>query len=178
MTGCPGERGAKQQQNKPKKGRFLTRRSCHFLPAIYSEVFLLYCLTGALCYAELGTMIMKSGGDYSYYLEAFHPIVAFLFSWTMVIVLKPSSLAIITLSFAEYASSPFYPGCSPPVIITKFLAATAICELYFPLFLSQDQSEIIITRVCVCVNSFYKSSRTALKSQMSFVMCCFILLQK
>ncbi|TWW67391.1 b(0,+)-type amino acid transporter 1 [Takifugu flavidus] len=83
-------------------------------------------ILGALCYAELGTTIVKSGGDYSYYLEAFHPIVAFLFSWTTVIALKPSSLAIITLSFAEYASSPFFPGCSPPTIVIKFLAATAI----------------------------------------------------
>lgn len=119
---------------------------------IYSEVFLLSCLTGALCYAELGTTILKSGGDYSYYLEAFHPIVAFLFSWTMVIVLKPSSLAILTLSFAEYTSSPFYPGCSPPDIVTKFLAATAIREFEFPPFLSENQSGIFIThtRVCVC----------------------------
>ncbi|KAK5909377.1 hypothetical protein CesoFtcFv8_003311 [Champsocephalus esox] len=41
-------------------------------------------------------------------------------------VLKPSSLAIITLSFAEYASTPFYPGCTPPVVVTKSLAAAAV----------------------------------------------------
>lgn len=113
--------------------------------------FLLSSLTGALCYAELGTTILKSGGDYSYYLEAFHPIVAFLFSWTMVIVLKPSSLAILTLSFAEYTSSPFYPGCAPPDIVTKFLAATAIGELEFPPFLSENQSigDLHLTHACV-----------------------------
>ncbi|XP_068172504.1 b(0,+)-type amino acid transporter 1-like isoform X2 [Antennarius striatus] len=81
---------------------------------------------GALCYAELGTMITKSGGEYSYFMEAFGSIVAYLFSWTTVMVLKPSSLAIITLSFAKYASSPFYPGCTPPLVVTKCLAATAI----------------------------------------------------
>lgn len=127
-----------RKQNKPEKDKFI------FSPLICSEVFLSHCPTGALCYAELGTTITKSGGDYSYYLEAFHPIVAFLFSWTMVIVLKPSSLAIITLSFAEYVSSPFYPGCSPPDIIAKFLAATAIRELWFPLFFLAHHSGIII----------------------------------
>ncbi|KAF3832443.1 hypothetical protein F7725_026108 [Dissostichus mawsoni] len=81
---------------------------------------------GALCYAELGTMITKSGGEYSYLSEAFGSLVAYLYSWTTVMVLKPSSLAIITLSFAEYASTPFYPGCTPPVIVTKSLAAAAI----------------------------------------------------
>ncbi|XP_010794700.1 b(0,+)-type amino acid transporter 1 [Notothenia coriiceps] len=81
---------------------------------------------GALCYAELGTMITKSGGEYSYLSEAFGSLVAYLYSWTTVMVLKPSSLAIITLSFAEYASTPFYPGCTPPVVVTKCLAAAAI----------------------------------------------------
>ncbi|KAM4602929.1 b(0,+)-type amino acid transporter 1 [Polymixia lowei] len=81
---------------------------------------------GALCYAELGTMIPKSGGEYPYLKEAFGSIVAYLYSWTTAIVLKPSSFAIMTLSFAEYASTPFYPGCKPPTIITKCLSAAAI----------------------------------------------------
>ncbi|XP_076594541.1 b(0,+)-type amino acid transporter 1 [Chaetodon auriga] len=81
---------------------------------------------GALCYAELGTMITKSGGEYSYLMEAFGSIAAYLYSWTTVMVLKPSSFAIITLSFAEYASTPFYPGCTPPLVVTKCLSAAAI----------------------------------------------------
>ena len=85
--------------------------------------------TGALCYAELGTMITKSGGEYSYLMEGFGPVVAYLYSWTTAIVLKPSSFAIISLSFAKYAAAPFYPGCTPPLIVTKCLAAACICEL-------------------------------------------------
>lgn len=80
---------------------------------------------GALCYAELGCMITKSGAEYSYLMESFGSIVAFLYSWSTVMVLKPSSFAIICLSFAEYASTPFYPGCSPPVLVTKCMAAAA-----------------------------------------------------
>ncbi|XP_041797226.1 b(0,+)-type amino acid transporter 1-like [Chelmon rostratus] len=81
---------------------------------------------GALCYAELGTMITKSGGEYPYLMEAFGSIVAYLYSWTTVMVLKPSSFAIITLSLAKYASTPFYPGCTPPLLVTKCLSAAAI----------------------------------------------------
>uniref|UniRef100_A0A452HEC4 b(0,+)-type amino acid transporter 1 n=1 Tax=Gopherus agassizii TaxID=38772 RepID=A0A452HEC4_9SAUR len=81
---------------------------------------------GALCFAELGTMITKSGGEYPYLMEAFGPIPAYLFSWTSLLVTKPSSFAIICLSFAEYASAPFYPGCDPPVVVIKCLAAAAI----------------------------------------------------
>ncbi|XP_061201884.1 B(0,+)-type amino acid transporter 1 isoform X1 [Neopsephotus bourkii] len=81
---------------------------------------------GALCFAELGTMITKSGGEYPYLMEAFGPIPAFLFSWTSLLVTKPSSFAIICLSFAEYTLAPFYPGCDPPQVAIKCLAAAAI----------------------------------------------------
>ncbi|XP_061881257.1 b(0,+)-type amino acid transporter 1 isoform X2 [Entelurus aequoreus] len=83
-------------------------------------------IMGALCYAELGTMIPKSGGEHSYLMEALGSPVAYLYSWTTVMVLKPSAFAIITLSFGEYASAPFYSDCSPPIIVTKCLSAAAI----------------------------------------------------
>ncbi|XP_053460595.1 B(0,+)-type amino acid transporter 1 isoform X3 [Nycticebus coucang] len=81
---------------------------------------------GALCYAELGTMITKSGGEYPYLMEAYGPIPAYLFSWTSLIVLKPTSFAIICLTFSEYVCTPFYAGCKPPEVIVKCLAAAAI----------------------------------------------------
>ncbi|XP_062460896.1 B(0,+)-type amino acid transporter 1 isoform X3 [Pezoporus occidentalis] len=84
---------------------------------------------GALCFAELGTMITKSGGEYPYLMEAFGPIPAFLFSWTSLLVTKPSSFAIICLSFAEYTLAPFYPGCDPPQVAIKCLAAAAIVTI-------------------------------------------------
>ncbi|CAN2389380.1 L-cystine transmembrane transporter activity, partial [Pristimantis euphronides] len=86
-------------------------------------------MLGALCFAELGTMITKSGGEYPYLMEAFGPIPAFIFSWSSVIVIKPSSFAIICLSFAEYVSAPFYPGCKPPDVVIKCLAAAAIMTI-------------------------------------------------
>ncbi|XP_020840703.1 B(0,+)-type amino acid transporter 1 [Phascolarctos cinereus] len=81
---------------------------------------------GALCFAELGTMITKSGGEYPYLMEAFGPIPAYLFSWTSLIVTKPSSFAIICLSFAEYVAVPFYGNCKPPQLVVKCLAAAVI----------------------------------------------------
>jgi len=56
---------------------------------------------GALAYAELGTMIPSSGAEYSYFLVAFGPFSAYMFSWVSTIIIKPSQLAIISLSFAE-----------------------------------------------------------------------------
>ena len=86
---------------------------------------------GALCYSELGTMIPLSGAEYVYLLEGFGPLPAFLYSWTSVIVLKPSQVAIICLAFGAYVIEPFFAGCGDrddlqPVV--KLLAAIAIGE--------------------------------------------------
>ena len=65
---------------------------------------------GAVSYAEVGTMIPKSGGEFPIILEAFGGFPAFLFAWTSCVVLKPSSFAILSLTFSKYALSPFFEG--------------------------------------------------------------------
>lgn len=93
------------------------------------HVCLLYiCILGALCYAELGTTITKSGGEYAYLYEAFGPIPAYLFAWISVMVIKTSSLAIICLAFAQYLSSAVFDECGPPTLFVKLLGAAAICK--------------------------------------------------
>ena len=84
-------------------------------------------LAGALCYSELGTLMGKTGGEYQYLREAFGNAVAFLYAWTSVIVIRPSSLAIISLTFAEYASTVF-SLCGTPQLPVKLTAATILCE--------------------------------------------------
>ncbi|ESO87846.1 hypothetical protein LOTGIDRAFT_234854 [Lottia gigantea] len=86
----------------------------------------LISLFGALSYAELGTLITKSGAEFAYLFEAMGPIPAYMYSWTSVIVLKPSTVAVICLAFAEYVFEPIFDGCGPPELIKKLLAAAAI----------------------------------------------------
>lgn len=86
-------------------------------------------LLGAMCYAELGTTIPKSGGDYTYILEAFGPLLAFLQLWVNLIVIRPTAQAIMALAFGYYIVQPLYPDCNPLPGVVKILAATCISVL-------------------------------------------------
>ena len=83
---------------------------------------------GALCFAELGTIVPKSGAQYAYLHAAFGGPVAYMYAWTAITVTKPSSVAIMILACADYAIQPFYEGseCGPPRIVVKLVAACAI----------------------------------------------------
>lgn len=88
---------------------------------------------GALSYAELGTMIPTSGGEYTYLGKAFGPVVSFMFSWVSVIVLKPSAISAICLACGNYIIEACYPDCTPEGIskeaLSKVVAALAIGKL-------------------------------------------------
>jgi basic amino acid/polyamine antiporter, APA family len=62
----------------------------------------LLVLCGALTLAELGTMLPQSGGLYVYMREAYGPFLAFLYGWTIMMVVIPGSLAALTSAFLLY----------------------------------------------------------------------------
>lgn len=102
---------------------------------------------------------MKLGnfaGEYIYFLEAFAPkkdsnkddqsarlhkfigpIPSFLFAWVTIFLLKPSSLAILSLSFAKYLTSPilttldFCPDSYLTYVITRLAACVCIGLITF-----------------------------------------------
>ncbi|MFH4974646.1 hypothetical protein AB6A40_001355 [Gnathostoma spinigerum] len=91
----------------------------------------LFAMLGALCYAELGTTIPKSGGDYAYIYEAFGGLPAFLFLWVALVIINPTSNAIMALTCSQYLVKPFFPDCDLPDNVVRLLAACLIVLLIF-----------------------------------------------
>ncbi|XP_020818656.1 b(0,+)-type amino acid transporter 1 isoform X3 [Drosophila serrata] len=71
----------------------------------------LLSLLGALAYAELGTMNTSSGAEWAYFMDAYGPAPAFLFSW--------------------YAVEAFVTECDPPRGVVKMVALVAIVMILF-----------------------------------------------
>ncbi|NXM41905.1 S7A13 protein, partial [Gymnorhina tibicen] len=88
----------------------------------------LVSLMGALCYAELGTALPFSGGEYSHIKRGLGSLPAFVFIWTSTFT-KPASNAARALLFAEYATQPFYGICPAPDVLKKCLALALLWSL-------------------------------------------------
>lgn len=70
-------------------------------------------LLGALAFAELGTVVPRSGAEYAYFQDSFGPLnkfwgplPSFIYSWAMVAVIRPGEVAVIILTFSKYLCQP------------------------------------------------------------------------
>lgn len=61
-------------------------------------------LAGAFCFAELGARVPRAGGGYVYIRQTFGPLAAFLYGWTLLLVIATGAIAAVAVSFARYAT--------------------------------------------------------------------------
>lgn len=83
----------------------------------------IYNALGAVCYAELGTMIPQSGGEYVYIRRAFGDLASFVCLWIDFLLICPVGIAAMGLMFAVYLLKPIYPDCEVPDEPQRLLAA-------------------------------------------------------
>ena len=62
-------------------------------------------LLGAAIFAELGRRRPEAGGGYAYLRDAFGPLPAFLYAWTLLLVISSGAIAAVAMTFAGYAAA-------------------------------------------------------------------------
>nr|XP_046269150.1 b(0,+)-type amino acid transporter 1-like isoform X1 [Scatophagus argus] len=86
----------------------------------------LVAMLAALSYAELGTIITESGGEFIYILRIYGSCPAFFAAVTFIMIVKPFGIAAMGISIAEYVLAVFYTDCYPPQVAVKCAAAVTI----------------------------------------------------
>ncbi|OCT74853.1 solute carrier family 7 member 13 [Xenopus laevis] len=86
-------------------------------------------MMSSLCYAELGSALPFAGGEYYHVKRGLGPLPAFIVIWTSILFRRPASSAARALTFAEYATQPFYSGCPTPELLKKIMALAVLWVL-------------------------------------------------
>src|SRR5437588_1456779 len=82
----------------------------------------LIALIGAFVYAELAALRPGVGGQYAYLRDAYHPMVAFLYGWTLLLVVQTGGMAGAAIIFGRYFRELSGLAVSEQVIATAVLA--------------------------------------------------------
>jgi basic amino acid/polyamine antiporter, APA family len=83
-------------------------------------------LIGAFIYAELAVLRPNVGGQYAYLRDAYHPIVAFLYGWVLLLVMQSGGMAASAIVFADYFRELTGIGLPSPVIAIVTIAILTV----------------------------------------------------
>lgn len=64
----------------------------------------LITVVGALCFGELVGLMPWAGGQYVFIREAYNPLVAFLYGWSLFMVIQAGTIAAIAMAFAKFTA--------------------------------------------------------------------------
>ena len=85
-------------------------------------------LLGALVFAELGARRPVAGGGYAYLRDAYGQLPAFLYAWTLLLVIATGAIAAVAVTFATYATAltGLGPAARLPLAVGAILLLSAV----------------------------------------------------
>jgi basic amino acid/polyamine antiporter, APA family len=99
------------------------------LPALAITCWLtggLIALIGAFVFAELAARRPVDGGIYAYLRDAYHPVVAFLFGWTLLLIADTGGTAAAAVLFAGYLTPLTGLTLDPRIVAVVTLAILVV----------------------------------------------------
>jgi APA family basic amino acid/polyamine antiporter len=86
-------------------------------------------LCGALSYAELGAALPRSGGEYNFLREIYHPAIGFVAGWISATVGFAAPVAIAAIPFGTYLAGVF-PSLNPLALSLGVVVLTTVVLLW------------------------------------------------
>ncbi|MCU0588147.1 MAG: amino acid permease [Syntrophobacteraceae bacterium] len=83
---------------------------------------------GALSYGELGAMMPRSGGEYAYLTEIYHPAVGFLTGSVSILVGFGAPIALAAMALGRYSGAAF-PGVDETVVAVAAIVVITLVHL-------------------------------------------------
>lgn len=102
----------------------------------------LMTISSCLIYGELAGMYPNAGGQYIYLKEAYHPMMGFLYGWTLFTVIQTGSVAAVSMAFAKFCGVIF------PIISSQ----NAVANLGIVKVTTEQALAIFITIILTLTN--------------------------
>lgn len=128
----------------------------------------LVALAAAFIWAELAALRPEVGGQYAYLREAFHPSVAFLYGWALLLVIQTGGMAAVAVTFARYFVELTQIPAADWMIAVLSLAVLTVINCLGVRFGSSVQSALMVLKILailtlvVCGLALYSPSEQVL----------------
>jgi len=117
-------------------------------------------ISGAFSYAEVGTVIKKSGGEYAFLSQTYNPLIGYLSGWISLSVGFAAPIALSAIAFVEY-----FPIKNIPVNLIGILLIAIVTYIHTRNLKTSSKFQNISTflkvgliLVFIAIGSIYPSS--------------------
>lgn len=111
----------------------------------------LLALAAAFIWAELASLRPDVGGQYAYLREAFHPGVAFLYGWVLLLVIQTGGMAAVAVTFSRYFLELVNLPISEALLAAVVLATLTVINCFGVRAGSTVQSVFMVLKIVAIV---------------------------
>lgn len=104
-------------------------------------------MMGAFVYAELAARRPGLGGQYAYIRDAYGPLPAFLYGWSLLLVIQSGGMAAVAITFARYFGELTHLAVNDSVVAVAVLALLTLINCFGVRSGSNVQSALMVLKI-------------------------------
>lgn len=124
----------------------------------------LMTITGSQCCAELAAMLPQAGGQYVFLREAYGPALAFLFGWSLFLIIQTGKIAGVAIAFASFSGVLLGWVSSSNYIVEPIVLGRYAISLS-----SQQLVAILVIVVLTAVNARGQQGGKVIQNTLTFI---------